>query len=122
MQTIHAESDFMERDLGKISGMTEEEAKRNFPDGNYEGIEPLEKLQGRTINALTKWIKEFDEKNIIIMTHGAAINSILTHLSGNEIEMGKAIPKNAEITLLEKQGDTITIVFYNKQENEIPAC
>ena len=122
MQTIHAESDFMERDLGKISGMTEEEAKRNFPDGNYEGIEPLEKLQARTINALTKWIKEFDEKNIIIMTHGAAINSILTHLSGNEIEMGKAIPKNAEITLLEKQGDTITIVFYNKQENEIPAC
>jgi uncharacterized phosphatase len=119
LQEIHEETDFMERDLGKISGMTKEEAERNFPDGNYEGMEPLEKLQDRTIKALMKWIKQFNEKNIIIMTHGATINSILTNLSGNKIEMGKAIPKNACITLLEKQGDTINIVFYNKEENEL---
>ena len=122
LKKIHEESGFMERDLGKISGMTKEEAERNFPDGNYEGMEPLEKLRDRTTNALMKWIKEFNKKNIIIMTHGAAINSILTNLSGNKIEMGKAIPKNACISLLEKQGDAINIVFYNKQENEIPAA
>jgi len=118
LKKIHEEIDFMERDLGKISGMTMEEAKRNFPDGNYEGIEPLEKLQDRLINALTKWTNEFNEKNIIIMTHGATINAILTILSGNKIEMGKAIPKNAYMTLLEKQGDTINIVFYNKEASE----
>jgi len=120
LRKIHEESAFVERDLGKVSGMTKEEAQKNFPDGNYEGMEPIEELQGRTSNALMKWINEFDEKNIIIMTHGAAINSILTYLSGNKIEMGKAIPKNAYMTLLEKQGDAITIVFYNKQESEIP--
>ena len=122
LRNIHEEIDFIERDLGKVSGMTKEEAEINFPNGNYEGMEPLEKLQERTTNALLKWTKELNEKNIIIMTHGVAINSILTRLSGNKIEMGKAIPKNACMSLLEKQGDTITIVFYNKQENEIPAC
>ena len=122
LRNIHEEIDFMERDLGKISGMTREEAERNFPDGNYEGMEPLEKLQDRTTNALIKWAEKLNDKNIIIMTHGAAINSILTGLSGNKIEMGKAIPKNACMSLLEKHGDTINIVFYNKQENEIPVC
>ena len=116
LQKVHEEPGFIERDLGKISGMTKEEAERIFPDGNYEGMEALAELQARTINALMKWVKEFNEKNIIIMTHGAAINSILTSLSGNKIEMGKAIPKNAGIVLLEKQGDTINIVSYNKEE------
>ena len=119
LRMIHEETDFMERDLGKISGMTKEEAERNFPDGNYEGIEPLGKLRERTINALMKWIDKFSGKNIIIITHGAAINSILTTLSENKIEMGKAIPNNACVTLLEKQEDTINIVFYNKEESEL---
>ena len=119
LQEVHEERDFVERDLGKISGMTQEEADEHFPDGNYEGLEPVEALHDRTMNALTKWIKKFDGKNIIIMTHGATINAILTSLSDNKIETGKAIPKNAQITLLEKQGDALTIVFYNKDETEL---
>ena len=58
LQKIHEEPGFMERDYGRISGMTKEEAKEKFPDGNYAGIEPVEELQDRTINALMKWIKE----------------------------------------------------------------
>lgn len=119
LRIIHDEADLVERDLGKISGMTMEEARRNFPDGNYEGIEPPDKLSERSVNALLKWVQVFDGKNIIIVTHGATINSILTNLSGNRIEMGKAIPGNAGITLLEKSGDTIGIVFYNKEEREL---
>jgi uncharacterized phosphatase len=118
LRVIHEEIDFMERDLGKISG-TQEEAERAFPDGNYEGMEPLEKLEDRAISALMKWTKKFNGKNIIIITHGATINSILTNLSGNKIKMGKAIPQNAHITLLEKQGDTMEIVFYNREANDI---
>ena len=119
LSRIYEETGFIERDFGKMSGMTKEEIKTNFPDGNYEGIESLEKLEDRTINALMECVKKFGEKNIIIITHGAAINSILTNLSGGEIKMGKAIPKNACITLLEKQGNAINIVFYNKDENEL---
>ena len=119
LRGFHEEAGFMERDLGKISGMTQEEADRHFPDGNYEGMESFEKLQKRTLNALAKWVNMFNGKNIIIITHGVTINAILTYLSGNKIEMGKAIPKNACITLLENQGDAIDIVFYNKDESEL---
>ena len=119
LREIHEEADFMERDHGKISGMTKEEAQRIFPDGNYEGMEPTEKLQDRTIKALMKWAEHFNGKNIIIVSHGAALNSILSGLSGNKIEMGKAISRNGCITLLEKQEDTIDIVFYNKEESEL---
>jgi len=109
----------MERDLGKISGLTWQETEQRFPDGNYEGIESLEMLQDRAIGALLKWTAKFDTKNIIILTHGGVINSILTALSGGAIETGKAIPRNAEITLLEKQGDDIQIIFHNKGWNEL---
>ena len=118
LREIHEEKDFVERNLGAISGMTQEEADRHFPDGNYEGLESTEALQARAMDALTKWMRTFDGKNIVIVTHGAAINAILTSVSENKIEMGKAIPKNAGITLLEKQGDALTIVFYNKDESE----
>ena len=119
LSEIHEETDFIERDFGKISGMMVADIKINYHDEDHEGIEGLEHLQDRTINALMKCIKTFNGKNIIIITHGAAINSILAKLSGNKIKMGKAIPGNGEITLLEKQGDAINIVFYNKDESEL---
>ena len=119
LRGIHEEIDFIERDYGKISGMTYEEAKKIFPDGFHEEFEPAEKIQDRTINALMKWIEKFRGKNILIVSHGMVINSILTRLSGNKIEMGKAISGNAYITLLEKQQDEINIVFYNKDVSEL---
>ena len=120
LDTIHEEAGFMERDLGKISGMTWEEVKKRYPDGNYEDTEPLDILQNRAVNALGKWIKKFNGKDIVIVSHGATINSILTTISRNKIEMGKAIPGNAGISLLDKHGDEIEIVFYNKAVNELP--
>ena len=121
LTVIHEDPGLVERDYGKLSGMTKEEAKKIFPDENYEGMESLDALSNRVMDTLVKWTNKFHGKNIIIMTHGAVINSILTNLSGNKIEMGKAILKNAGITLLEKQGDTINIVSYNKEETLHPA-
>ena len=120
LSEIHEDEGFMERDLGEISGMTYEEMETTFPNGSYDGMEPLEELNARTMGALMKWVNFFSGKNIIIMTHGAVINCVLTHLSGGEIEMGKAIPKNAQITMLEKRGEKIEIVFY-KMETQTDA-
>ncbi|MCL2205536.1 MAG: histidine phosphatase family protein [Treponema sp.] len=119
LANIHEESDFMERDLGEISGMTKEEAKKTFPGGNCDGMEGIQLLQERTMGALTKWAQIFAGKNIIIVTHGAVINCILTFLSDGKIEMGKAIPTNGQITLLEKCGAKMEIVFYNAEKRLI---
>jgi uncharacterized phosphatase len=113
LETIHEENDFTERDLGKKSGMTVEDVTKNFPGGNLEeveGLEPLDVLRSRTCNALVKWIKVFEGKNILIVSHGAAIHAMLSTLSEDKIEIGK----NASVSLLEKCGDTIRIVFCNK--------
>jgi uncharacterized phosphatase len=83
------------------------------------GEEPSEKLQNRTTNALMKYIKEYDGNNILIVSHGAAINSILAYLSKNEIGTGKTILNNACLTLLQKMNDEIKIIYYNKTANEL---
>jgi uncharacterized phosphatase len=116
---IHEETDFTERDFGAASGMTAEEREKAFPGGECPGIEPLEALQNRTVTALLKYAEKYRGKNIIIVSHGAAINSILAYLSGNEIGSGKTTLKNACITLLEKTDKAILIKDYNKTVNEI---
>jgi uncharacterized phosphatase len=114
--------DLVERDYGKASGMTAEERKLHFPNGIYvEGVEvePYETLQSRMVNALIKYSVEYKASNILIVSHGGAINSVLAHLSKNEIGTGKTTLKNACITLLEKIEDEIKIVYYNKTANEL---
>jgi len=116
---ILEEIDFIERDYGKASGMMPDERKLAFPDGIWTGAEPQDKLQNRTINALVKYIEEYDGENIIIVSHGAAINSILAYFSNNEIGTGKTTLKNACMTLLEKTDNEIKIVYYNKIAGEL---
>ena len=113
------DTDFIERDYGQASGMTSDEIKLSFPDGKWAGIEPHEELQNRTVNALIKYTREYDGKNIIIVSHGGTINAILAYLSENEIGAGKTFLKNACISLLEKTIDKIDIIYYNKTANEL---
>ena len=111
---ILEEYNFIERDYGKASGMTSEERNLHFPDGNWPDVEPSEQLKNRTVKALFKYINEYDGKNIIIVSHGASINSILAYLSKDEIGTGKTILKNACMTLLEWINNEIKIIYYNK--------
>jgi len=115
---ILEEYDFIERDYGKASGMTSDERKLHFPDGKWPDVEPSEQLQNRTVKALFKYINENEGKNIIIVSHGASINSILDFLSKGEIGTGKTVLKNACITLLEKKDNKIKIIYYNKTVEE----
>ena len=113
------EKDFMERDYGKASGMTVEDRKKYFPDGNWIGVETQENVQKRVVNALKKYTEKYQKKDFIIVSHGGAINSILAYLSKNEIGTGKTTLRNACITLLEKRNEEIKIVYYNKIVKEL---
>jgi len=116
---IREEMDFIERDYGKASGMTLDERETNFPNGKWPGIESIESLQKRTVAALLKYIKEYSGYNIIIISHGLAIDSILSFLSNHEIGVEKTSLRNGSITLLEKNEDRINILFFNKVASEI---
>ena len=118
---IREEFDFIERDYGKASGMTPDERKLHFPDGNWAGAEPAVAVQLRTVNAFQKYINEYDGYDIIIVSHGAAINSILAYISNNETGSGKTVMQNGCMTLLEKTGSKIEIKYYNKVPGELQA-
>ena len=117
---IYEEADLMERNYGKASGMTLEETKKTFPDGKWPGVESKDELQSRTVGALLKYSTLYDdEDNIIIISHGSAINSILTYLNKNELNSEKITLRNACISLLEKVGARLEIIFYDKLANEL---
>jgi uncharacterized phosphatase len=119
IKDIYEEENLIERDYGEASGMTAEERKKAFPDGKYNGIEDFEKLQQRVVGAIMKYKDKYYGKNIIIISHGAAINSLLSYLSNNEIGTGKTVLKNACITLLKYSEEEIEIIFYNKEAVEV---
>ncbi|QOR35508.1 histidine phosphatase family protein [Clostridium sp. 'deep sea'] len=78
--------DFRERKIatGWIADFTSF-AQKQWSDFNYklEQGECLREVQKRNINALTKVIKEYDNQNIIIGTHGTALCTIL-HYYNND--------------------------------------
>ena len=115
---LHEEADFIERDYGKLSGTVSAEHDKYFPDENNTGIEPYESLQKRTVTALLKYAKKYEGSNIIIVSHGAAINSIMTYFE-NETDIQKTPIKNASITLLEKSDAGIKTLFFNKTAGEL---
>jgi uncharacterized phosphatase len=116
---IYEEADFIERDCGEASGMTLDERKTLFPDGKWNGRESDEILQNRTVNALLKHAKKYEGNDMIIVSHRAAIDSMLAYISNNKTGAGIPRSRNACMTLLEKAGDKIEIVFFNKLANEL---
>lgn len=144
ISAIHDEIDFIERDFGKASGLTPEARKAAYPDGNFEGMEDWNVLQKRAYGALLKYIQKYKEKNIIIVSHGGTINTLLATISNHEIGTGKTRLNPACINMLEviddkyektshshqplkqyskqacyKQEIGIEIVFYNKDVDEL---
>jgi len=116
---FHDDVDLVECDYGKASGLTADERAVKFPDGKYEGHEGWEPLRDRVCGALTKWAEKFYPNNIIIVSHGGAINAILAELSNREIGSGKTRLKNACINMFAYKGGHFSIEYYNKSYDEI---
>jgi uncharacterized phosphatase len=119
IKNIREDAGLIERNMGEVSGMTMEERRKAFPDGKFGGMEELETMQGRVLNCLTGYAEKLAGKGIIAVSHGAAINSVLAYLSKGEIGSGKTLLNNACISLLEYDGKTFSIVFFNKEAKEL---
>lgn len=90
--------EFLERDFGAASGLTRQEAKELFPDGNILNIEDVDMLTQRVFNGLNIILERFENKNILVITHGAVINSILYRISDGK--MGTTKPDNGCINII----------------------
>ena len=99
--------------------MSEIERKTLFPNGKYEGMEEWETLRERVFNSVVNYAAEFYPHNIIIISHGGAINSVLAQLSNHEIGSGKTRLKNVCVNMLSYDSKVIEIMFYNKSCDEV---
>ena len=119
IQEIYEDADLLERDYGEASGLTVKERAVRFPDGLNKGMEDWAALRDRVYSSLLRSADRFSPDNIIVVSHGSAINSILAELSNHEIGTGKTRLKNTCVSLLEYKKPTFTILFYNKTADEI---
>ena len=119
IQEIYNDTNLVERDYGKASGLTEKERITLFPDGKYAGIENWETLRDRMHKSIIQNADKFHPNNIVIISHGSAINSVLAELSNHEIGTGKTRLKNACINMLTYTEGLLSIDFYNKSYDEL---
>src|SRR5690606_13393516 len=81
--------DFIERDFGDAEGMTLNEILSAFPDRKYPNKEAGLLFKERIMSGLHKINQKYAGKEVLLVTHGAVINSIFATLSNGEIGINK---------------------------------
>ena len=112
---------FMERDYGQASGLTQAEMTARFPNGDIPGLEPRPAVQARGMQGLRLLTQSHPGQRIIVVAHGGLINAILKEISNGEIGSGKTQLANACISLVrhtqgaltDDEGGAWDLEFYN---------
>jgi len=94
-----------ERDFKSVSGMTKDEREAYYASGGIDDKEPFEELCQRMIDGIKKYGRLYYGNNIIMVSHGASINSVLSILSKGETGTGKVWLKNTCINIIDCDRD-----------------
>ena len=116
---VHEDSDLIERDYGDASGLEKNERSARFPDGKYTGMEDCQLLRNRIASAVKRAADRFYPEDIIIVSHGSAINSLLAEVSNGAIGTGKTRLDNACVNLLQYEDGILKILFYNRSCDDL---
>ncbi len=112
------EEGITERDFSKVSGMTPAEREAFYASGEPDDKEPWEQLCSRMMGSLHKYAKQFHRDNIIMVSHGASINAVLSVLSNGTTGTGKIILKNTCINILHYEQGRFRLGEYNLTAEE----
>ena len=118
---VIVEEGLIERDFGVLAGVSYDSKKHFDTFGIEEGIEPFEELHQRLIRCIRKHAEAYYDEDIIMVSHGGAINSVISVLSGGELGSGKTRLKNACISILQYQEGNLSLVQYNLTTEEFLA-
>lgn len=113
------EDRLIERDFGSLSGMTYDRRKYFDTFGEAEkSLEPLDKLRKRLVDCINEHAKKYSDQNIIMVSHGAAINAVISVLSEGTEGSGKTRLKNACISILTYEKDQLQLEAFNLSAEE----
>ena len=119
--TISTLDSLMERDYGEASGLLPEERHQRFPDGMIPGQEPFEKLKERGMWSIENIRSVFPDQQVIVVSHGGLINSVLYTLSLGKFGSFSTRLYNGSISCLEHRNHQWEVLFYNQRAFELHA-
>jgi len=118
VEKIIIEEGIIERDFSGVSGLTPKEREDFYATGKDDNKEPWGELCNRMMSCLLKYAKTFYNENIIMVSHGASINSIISVLSEGKLGTRKTILKNACINVIDYEEGNMSIGLYNLTADE----
>jgi uncharacterized phosphatase len=116
LEQVDIMQEFIERDLGSASGLLPAERKRRFPNGHIPDAEPREILEQRIVIALKLLEDKYNNKNVIVVTHGGVINSIMLKITKGEFKPEKTPIKNGSVTILKLNNYIWELELFNYTE------
>ncbi len=111
LSTIVLRDDLVERDYGKASGLTKSERERLYPDRIYPNVESEEDVEKRMMSCVLMLAEEYKGKNILVVSHGSAISTLLKKVSNHQL-----IERlhNCSINTLTYENERLEIEKYNE--------
>lgn len=103
----------IERDFGSASGLLPEEREKRFPTGEIPDAETKEHTTKRSMDTLKLIDDTYTNKNVIVVTHGGVIKSIIGFVNSKEFDSVKEKIKNASITVLKGRGYEWKVKIFN---------
>ena len=118
VEKIIVEEGIIERDFSEVSGLTPKEREAFYATGQDDGKEPWEELCNRMMSCLSKYAETFYNENIIMVSHGASINSLISVLSEGKLGTRKTLLKNACINVVDYDDGNMSLGLYNITADE----
>lgn len=119
IERILVEEALIERDFGDLSGLVYDKKKHYDTFGTEEGIEPFEELCSRLINCLKSYTEDEYGDDIIMVSHGAAINAVIAYLTEGKMGSGKTRLKNTSINKITYKNDQLELELLNVSPDEL---
>lgn len=118
VNNIIIEEGIIERDFSKLAGLLPKEREEFYASGKKDDKEPFDQLSKRMFQYIKKYAEEYIEQNLIMVSHGASINSVLSVLSHGKTGTEKIRLKNACINILHYQEGHMSIEVINLSPEE----
>src|SRR5699024_3718088 len=100
---------FKERGYEDAEGLTKTEREQKFPGmRTYPNQQPREAVTARVTAGIEAILVSYPYKKVLLVSHGGAINAILSQICGGEIGTGKTTLSNACLSNITHDGKTWT--------------
>ncbi|WP_080876374.1 histidine phosphatase family protein [Oceanobacillus timonensis] len=111
---LHEMPDFVERSYGDAEGMDIADRNRYFPDREMiPNVETFEALKERAMKGLEEVCEKYPGERVLIVSHGALINALLSIISKEKLGTGITFLQNTSMTTFACEHGEWRVVDYN---------